>query len=1061
MKVVVKLVNEFDEKRKEIINTNDNTNKSKKLIAKETLSMKSKSMFNHDTNIDDFSPMDTTASNTFEQVAASAHSGNEASPELRIFPSISAAAKNNNDNDTNDDGLGDIDSEMTILSLMNSHNDDGSNASSPTRSKSTAEEKVKSSQMTDMSHQQVTDDNMIDFDNYRFSFSLYIFQDFIFNLMDKNGRILQRWIKNFDEFFIDRVTKKNYNYYLHVHESIKYFIMDITNDIYDYITSTDAQTGENGGADNNDKENNDSAGQQSNDRLKGYKLPNVNEKDQKVEDVESKIDNSGDITSDFDKLIKYLNDKWIKTNDKERKEMINDRKSLSEDFSAISSTQACTDKKTFETTPLAQVMSINQCSGHCDNNIMKFSLSLYSSVLDGELPVSIFNKNTHAKDACNFWQHLLNKFIKSDSDSDGKNDDDCNQKSTDRVEWIKEIIYLIKRMFDSLDWFSFAATSPARAVLDYVSHKSSNPNDIEWVNMLTDTMKKVNNQSNELDKIVEDRIKRMFFDWGKVHDKYLSQNCTQPNASEMDWLLNKLLLCILYHHYFGVSYQPDVVPMILKSNLDTKEIGSYFVRGKLGQYLWTQLDKAMYQQLTATVSSNQDFMLSRYIVLVTEFLVECEATTGTNIHCCYAYDVEKNSDVIFNDMGQRKFIHSKYKDYSAAEVMMSRLCQEIILGQFKSQWAMVVKKAKEIFDCERNVAMKEKLSILEIAAIYMWTLNSVSNHIKQVHRLGETCKYRYMCQYIMNGLTKLKKYDLKSKLQSSHPYDLDISNLKYLYMSLSNVTFKEQADTPVKSKSSMINFIKKYCNTNEVNINPMQYCVSLDTLTSTNVSPMTATKLSNLYFGSNKAGIVLRISAQQIIDNIQIIAADISWISAIPGEQEVLVTPCLIWIFPIGETRIPPEFLDAKKQYVKENSSNKDSEIFGAEFRPLGRVSMLKQIHLSKQKLSQLQHFGANTEQAQSNQSVIQCCNDFRRFTIKMAKQNQSEKNNEFIDKVRKVISRVQYDVINGNEHKVKFQIVFIKDIYHTLKNGNDEKSQIDEVFGLLKLWDSPYLWIE
>ena len=140
----------------------------------------------------------------------------------------------------------------------------------------------------------------------------------------------------------------------------------------------------------------------------------------------------------------------------------------------------------------------------------------------------------------------------------------------------------------------------------------------------------------------------------------------------------------------------------------------------------------------------QNLTLMKMLVLTVNFMVESEATIETNIQCCLNDDYdEKECHIMVNRFEREK---EKNKIYE-------------FIQQFRAI-ATHKRLIDDIYNDERNKKMGEnKLTRDEIECIYLFAWDKFNTQIKNAHRRGETCSWRYMSLYIINGLKKLKKYE--------------------------------------------------------------------------------------------------------------------------------------------------------------------------------------------------------------------------------------------------------------------------------------------------------------
>ena len=84
-------------------------------------------------------------------------------------------------------------------------------------------------------------------------------------------------------------------------------------------------------------------------------------------------------------------------------------------------------------------------------------------------------------------------------------------------------------------------------------------------------------------------------------------------------------------------------------------------------------------------------------------------------------------------------------------------------------------------------------------------------------------------------------------------------------------------------------------------------------------------------------GIVFDINFEKLYSNPNIACGDIAWISQYKHETEILIAPCMVWIYDLDKKYWPKQYL---RRY-NNNNANNNSVIYGAQLRQLRHVSLL------------------------------------------------------------------------------------------------------------------------
>ena len=243
-------------------------------------------------------------------------------------------------------------------------------------------------------------------------------------------------------------------------------------------------------------------------------------------------------------------------------------------------------------------------------------------------------------------------------------------------------------------------------------------------------------------------------------------------------------------------------------------------------------------------------------------MVESEATFETNIKCT-KYD----------------------KNYTQKQQLINEMKENDIFESFQDN----EEKVEELYHSKRNYPNGPKTPMLQpinIMCARLWTDEKVCPKIKEAHRKGETCKYRYFCTTLMETLQILMKTDDKTAN--------GMNQIKSVYSGIHGVTFDES-----KSESSFETFLENMqTHNNGFGIDTIKSHLIWDSFTSTTPDVSIAKRFSL------DQGIILLIDFADLCNNGSIAFGDISWMSDY-DEREILIQPCMIRILPMDRDKYP------------------------------------------------------------------------------------------------------------------------------------------------------------
>ena len=694
------------------------------------------------------------------------------------------------------------------------------------------------------------------------------------NIPGLNGLFSKQFL--FDLDFIENLKKRNFNYYVKLYHQLKTVIDSMAGDYYDYIQQTGGggtgsrySKNDNGGDDS--KDNSDNSNDKEGD---GNSNSDNHNNDNENGDNKDNSDNNDDEDNDDDKK-----------NEDEKK-------------------QTKTNQDDYKASPLSEIMSLRgicNCSGHCGNPIMKFSLLVYKSVVDRILDLNYFNKNAMISNETKFWDQLFNNLIFNNDNKLHVSKMYENLKHGDKLEWFKDVACLIYQMVGTLNLHS------KRKWIDDSKWRMDDNNN-NWQFNLKQIIDDVIKDKDDRKARVLNLVQIMFSSFETLYLECKHNNQIK-NETLTYFILNRLMKAIMIHNYYDPNDAKQIViatelclyekksnqnDQQLLSDEKTSEIVENGLKEQFKNQIWRKIDRKLLSVICDNLDDLENLTLMRLLIITINFIVESEATLKTNIQCMHYNNRAKEEEQLINEMKINK-MYDEYKKFQQS-------------GKYDT-----------LYDKNRNQAMAENmLTKMEIACIFLLTRTPISNQVKSAHRRGETCLYRCFSQQVINALTKLKYFD--KQLQSN------FNQLEYIYSGISLVTF----DVSQQNETTIQKFIQNYCQKkNEIiSTNKINYCLVFDTLTSTSEDAGIAKQFSEMSLGSD--GVVLKIDFPKIWDNEDILCGDIEWISNYPHEHEILVAPCMIWIYEMD-----------KDKYPEIKNARKNTKVFGAELRRMGNVSLL------------------------------------------------------------------------------------------------------------------------
>ena len=191
----------------------------------------------------------------------------------------------------------------------------------------------------------------------------------------------------------------------------------------------------------------------------------------------------------------------------------------------------------------------------------------------------------------------------------------------------------------------------------------------------------------------------------------------------------------------------------VNSNLSEKDainICNNSIKWQFKNEIWKQVDARLFETMCNNLDNIENFKLMRLIIITANFMVECESKFDTNIKCSNYWELKTNEERLFNEM----------KNNGIYNIYESKI--DIIEERYESDRNKAMENINDKNGNEKESKSGEiictKLTKEEIGCILLWTMDNICSEIKQYHRKGRTCKYRYFCSFIMSALEKLKYY---------------------------------------------------------------------------------------------------------------------------------------------------------------------------------------------------------------------------------------------------------------------------------------------------------------
>ena len=519
---------------------------------------------------------------------------------------------------------------------------------------------------------------------------------------------------------------------------------------------------------------------------------------------------------------------------------------------------------------------------------------------------------------------------------------------TNKVDWFKDFVCLISEMFNTLD---------NHPLFDLINDKMWQTKE-NWQDIICNMVSDATSDNARKNKIYN-LISIMFDGWKSLYQKYCVANKAVINETFEKFIVNRLLRAVMLHNYYHNSVSNDskqnkkqlVFTMKLANEFDSddidatdskcQEIADNSLRQQFLNEMWKKVDRKAMCLMCNENDDIENFKLMRLLVVTCNFMVECQGTLQTDIKCVN-YDHQQSDE--------------------------KRLICELKQNMLDENYDQIQPVVDLLYSRARNNNGK-LLNRLEISCIRMLSSTQVNDRIKPCHRRGETCKWRYFSSHVISGLRKLKNLD---KIGENK-----LKQVRSVYTGISNVSFNVS-----ERKSSIKQFLNQFCSgglsqknnsdKTRFSTNKIDYCLSWDTFTSVSDNAQVALSFGKSLF-NQREGIVFDIDVPLMYQNENIIYGDISWISEYPNEREILVAPCMIYIFKMRKDKWP-------KCCQKENKI----EVFGAELRQLGNVSMLiKQV---KSKIMAQNHGYHDTNKEKSTDK------DLGKMTVDYNSLNKDEK---------------------------------------------------------------------
>ena len=319
---------------------------------------------------------------------------------------------------------------------------------------------------------------------------------------------------------------------------------------------------------------------------------------------------------------------------------------------------------------------ICNCSGHCGNPIMKFSLMFYNAILDRVLDFNIFNKHVTLKHQAQFWDQLLNEFIFNNDENIDVNK--MYGKNINKEELFKDVICLIYQMVESTHHNS------KFSLIDFDTW-DENKNRNNWQGKLKQIFQDSITDNKRI-KQVRKTVEIMFHSLREIY-------CPQKaQESESDFLVNRLFKAILTHNNHNEDkIKPILItmklPLYAKQNMNasnqTKDVVDDYdigapTRPIFKHEIWQPLNRKLLSKMFNNNGDDvEDLTLMRMLILTVNFMVESEATLKTNIKCIN-FDEKENEDQRLENEIKTNGIYNSMDCNARKKVnMLSRIVESI------------------------------------------------------------------------------------------------------------------------------------------------------------------------------------------------------------------------------------------------------------------------------------------------------------------------------------------------------------------------------------------------
>ena len=536
---------------------------------------------------------------------------------------------------------------------------------------------------------------------------------------------------------------------------------------------------------------------------------------------------------------------------------------------------------------------ISNCSGECGNALIQGAILFYMSIINGELDIKHFNKLTNgAKHEEDMWIKLMKIF-------------DTNEKE----EWLIDLMCLIDLMKELLPgmmkskWFDpFAKyTDSLTKTTKGKSKNSSNSNSDNTFAKLSVLFNQMRQPARK--NRIRKWINQMFEQLGK---QFKSSHGIDNQTEECTkYILNRLLHLVCFYNYgmdkntndsdyYGILIKPIVGKINPRMNYNganssdgndktNVNILSQFTQNAQQQFLIASMQQVGIVE--GSDLSNFNVNVLRLIILINYFLVECQTRFDLNIKCIenYTYSLDQIIEKFHDD-----------KD-------VKNITQDV----------------QQVFNCARNRMIR--LTMDMIAALRLSTIEVINQDMKHaIHLKGDSCRYRDMCGLMLQGLTRLKRYD--------HKFDTDNCQL---YCGMENVTDGDSDSKDDNNNQSCVAPLLSIRNLNNTSIDKenFEYYRLWHGFVSTS---------QDIQFAESQS-VIFKIVGSNDQAPQDLLFGDISWISVNKSEKEVLLGPCLVDITTVQDDSDD----ENTSQNCNSNCSSSRAQWFNIRPKPVQPVRSL------------------------------------------------------------------------------------------------------------------------